>query len=595
MVERRLERNVEAHPEVAVGVEPLDPLDVRDCLASCEVLAIGAGERLAVALEERPGALLAELLRERVAEVVGPGSRRRREAGLDLGDVVLRSRARLRVDDEVDTREHRLGELRRVVDADAAQGLPEDLLDSPAIPRVEALARQVDETREEAGERVSADEEPHAPALVEVEDAERGLEQLVLRDLEQLVARVRLEDLDQRLVVVTALREPRSLDDALSLAAENGDLPRALAVGGVRVEPEEPPLAGDLAGGVEALHADVVEVRGPVHGRPRVRLRQGEQALLAREPSHLRRQLREADGDRPLVAGAKDAEARAGHGAQHVLPVLGEDVVLAIAEEGEVVVVDPLEQVTRLRELVRRDRRHRLVESPEQTTDALAHRRPVVDRSAHVLEDAAQAGAHPLERLGTRLPVDLHMDQRLGQPFLAADLEQPALVVPPDAHDRPDHEVDRSPAPRHRHRDRVDEERHVVDDRLDDGVPRLPPVLLDVGRVDVHLQLAGSPDAREVPVRDRRTVEIEVAPVGQVVGSDVRVVRADEPLDVFRLVALDVLVHARDRGLEERRLPLIWPRRQSPSSLRDPPRSMDYLRGRDVPASRRRGATSAGP
>jgi hypothetical protein len=76
-------------------------------------------------------------------------------------------------------------------------------------------------------------------------------------------------------------------------------------------------------------------------------------------------------------------------------------------------------------------------------------------------------------------------------------------------------------------------------------------------------------------VRDCRTVEIEVAPVFQIVGSDVRVVRADEPLDVFGLIAFDPLADARNRGLEERRLPLIWLRRQSPTSLRVAVPSMD--------------------
>jgi hypothetical protein len=100
-------------------------------------------------------------------------------------------------------------------------------------------------------------------------------------------------------------------------------------------------------------------------------------------------------------------------------------------------------------------------------------------------------------------------------------------------------------------------------------------VLLDVRRVDVDLQLARVADAREVPVSNRRAVEVEVAPLVQVVGSDVGVVRADEPLDVLRLGSLDPLVDARDRSLEERRLPLIRPRRQSPTSLRVLARSMD--------------------
>ena len=123
VVERRLERDVEAHPEVAVRVEPLDPLDVLHGLPGGEVLAVGAGERLAVAFEERAGTLLAELLRERVAEVVGPGARRRGEASLDLGHVVLRDRARLGVDDDVEARQHRLGDARRVVDARPGEGL----------------------------------------------------------------------------------------------------------------------------------------------------------------------------------------------------------------------------------------------------------------------------------------------------------------------------------------------------------------------------------------------------------------------------------------------------------------------------------------
>ena len=284
VVERRVERDVEAHPEIAVGIEPLDPLDVGHRLPGGEVLAVGAGERLAVALEERAGALLADLLGERVAEVVRPGARRFRQTRLDLGDVVLRNRTRLGVDDDVEAGQHRLGDTRAVVDARAAERRLEDLLNPLPVPGVEALARQVDETGEEAAERVAADEEAHAPALAEVEDAHRRLEELVRRDLEQLVARVRLEDVEERLVVVTPAEQTRPLHDALGLAPEHRDLPWARAVGGVRVEPEEAPLTGDLAVLVEALDADVVEVRGAVHGRPRVRLRQVEEGLLPREP-----------------------------------------------------------------------------------------------------------------------------------------------------------------------------------------------------------------------------------------------------------------------------------------------------------------------
>jgi hypothetical protein len=76
-------------------------------------------------------------------------------------------------------------------------------------------------------------------------------------------------------------------------------------------------------------------------------------------------------------------------------------------------------------------------------------------------------------------------------------------------------------------------------------------------------------------MRDRGAVEVHVAPVVQIVRCDVGVVRADEPLDVFGLLAFDPLADTRNRGLEERRLPLIWLRRQPPTSLRVAVRSMD--------------------
>jgi hypothetical protein len=72
-------------------------------------------------------------------------------------------------------------------------------------------------------------------------------------------------------------------------------------------------------------------------------------------------------------------------------------------------------------------------------------------------------------------------------------------------------------------------------------------------------------------VRERRAEEVEVASVVQVVGRDVGVVRADEPLDVCRVGAVDPLVNVCDRGVQERRLPLIWARRR-----RRPPSSLEY-------------------
>ena len=129
--------------------------------------------------------------------------------------------------------EHGLGDSRRVVDARGAGGASEDRLDAAPVLRVEAVARDEHEHREEAPERVTAREQPQPLALAEVEDPHGHVEQLVRGDLEQLVARVGVEDLEQRLLVVAAVREAGALEDRGDPAAQDGDLGRARAVGRV--------------------------------------------------------------------------------------------------------------------------------------------------------------------------------------------------------------------------------------------------------------------------------------------------------------------------------------------------------------------------
>jgi hypothetical protein len=94
---------------------------------------------------------------------------------------------------------------------------------------------------------------------------------------------------------VAPLGEARALQHVADFAADYGDLEDAHAVGREGIETEEAPLAGRLALSVEPLHADVVEVGGPVHGRARVGLGKVEEVGRVGEPSHLGRQLGEAE------------------------------------------------------------------------------------------------------------------------------------------------------------------------------------------------------------------------------------------------------------------------------------------------------------
>jgi hypothetical protein len=144
-------------------------------------------------------------------------------------------------------------------------------------------------------------------------------------------------------------------------------------------------------------------------------------------------------------------------------------------------------------------------------------------------------------------------------------------------------DVDRVAAAGECHGHRVDEEGHVVGDDLDDAVRRHPAVLFERRRVGVDLHLAGAPSLQEVPVGERRAVEVELA---DVLGRRVRVVRANERFDRTRHGFGQPLPGVRHSLFDERRLRFLrldGHRALSPYASR---RSMNRLRVRDgAPAS----------
>ena len=142
----------------------------------------------------------------------------------------------------------------------------QDLRDLRTVVGVEAVARQADDGRDEAVERVGSQEHPDPLALAEPEDPDRDPQQILTVDLEQRVSLEGLADLDQRLRVVAVGREPGVLEHVGDLFTDDRDLQCAGLVGGGRVQPEEAALAGNRAVGVVALDPDVVEVHRPVHG-----------------------------------------------------------------------------------------------------------------------------------------------------------------------------------------------------------------------------------------------------------------------------------------------------------------------------------------
>ena len=552
-----LERAVEAQRQVLGLVELLDPGDVGDRRARHPVGPVAGGERVAVAPEQRRAALLAVLLDERLLEVVAPRARGGHQQRLDLALVHVGQRPGLDVGEEVQAHQHGLGDARRVVDAGRAGRLAQDPLDAVAVLGVEAVARHEHQAREEAVEGVAADEQAQPLARAQVQDPHADPVEVVDRDLEQLVAREALEDLDQGLLVVALGGERRALAHGLDLAPQDRYLARARLVGGVRVEPEEAPLAGHVAVGVEALDADVVEIGRAVDRRARVRLGQVDQVGLERPRADRRRQPLEAVRARLAALLAQDAERGLGPRHERELARLAAQLVLAVAQEDEVVVLEPGQEGARLGDLVAVERRRVGAQLSDDVERLRPDRLPVGDRRAHLVDHAHQVVPELLELPGVGLARDLRVDHRLGERAVGLGavgehLEQLALGVAAHLDDRVDDHEHPEAAPVELHAERIDQERHVVGHDLDGGVRGLPAVDLELGVVDAQLGGPRLALAGQVEVREGGPVQVQVAPLGDVLGRDPAVVLARERLRPARVVPVQVLSETRADGIDQR-------------------------------------------
>ena len=97
--------------------------------------------------------------------------------------------------------------------------------------------------------------------------AQRELIERVLVDLEQLVARIGLQHVDQRLAGMALRVEAGAREHRVDLAAQIGDGAGRAGIGGRGEQADDAEFAGQIAVGVEALDADIVEIDAPVHAR----------------------------------------------------------------------------------------------------------------------------------------------------------------------------------------------------------------------------------------------------------------------------------------------------------------------------------------
>ena len=204
---------------------------------------------------------------------------------------------------------------------------------------------------------------------------------------------------------------------------------------------------------------------------------------------------------------------------------------------------EPLEQLPGLPHLLGVERRRVALESGDDIVDLGVHLVPVLDRLAHVAE-------HPLDvvddssgvvALADPVDLDVHprLPDRLARRHARAVLDRGhALQRAGDVADhvevRVDDHVHPAQLPGQLHGQGVDEERHVVDDHLDDGVAaRGPAVLAQRGRERAHLRGALGPVERQLVVRREGAVHVDVGAVDDVLGSDVSVVGMEQNVDLI--------------------------------------------------------------
>ena len=278
---------------------------------------------------------------------------------------------------------------------------------------VVAVARHIDEDRDEAVEAVPPRQHAHPRPLVELQDVEREAVERVFVDLKQLVARIGFQHVDQRLAGMARRFETGAADDVVDLAAQVGNGAGRARIGGGREQAAEAALADQLAIGIEAFDADIVEVHAPVHARAHRRLGDNKHPRLFEELADLRRHGDKlgAAAQQPHLGRAQQSEAGLEHRLQTAI-VIGVGII-ARAEQGEIVAGEPFQKLDSLGDIGGRQRRWVLPQIGDDIADARQHRRPVGNGHADLGEDCFESRNEVFARRGFQRSVDVNVDEAL--------------------------------------------------------------------------------------------------------------------------------------------------------------------------------------
>src|SRR5262249_4562988 len=196
-------------------------------------------------------------------------------------------------------------------------------------------------------QRIPADEYGYPLPLLRIENTGNRIEQLVLVGLEQLVAWIGIEDVQERLAVVTRGRQPGAFADVTDFEPQQRTRPRIAAVGERRNQSGKSVNGDDFAAWREPADADGVHVCSAVNRCTTVRFGDDDKLALADKILHVAGQ-----GGEVTQAPERGMSFLAQDPQRSVLSVsCSGERVFAISEKGEVVVVEPTQKVQHFREL----------------------------------------------------------------------------------------------------------------------------------------------------------------------------------------------------------------------------------------------------
>ena len=110
-------------------------------------------------------------------------------------------------------------------------GLFEKILNSSSAGRVITVARHINETGHKTPEWIAADEQSHARAFLQLQNAERIGIQFVFADLKQLIMRISVENMHKAAPVMTFGREAHARDNIGDFAPHKRNVARRLGIG----------------------------------------------------------------------------------------------------------------------------------------------------------------------------------------------------------------------------------------------------------------------------------------------------------------------------------------------------------------------------